>query len=214
MQTRFEVVVLLGLVICVAGPAPARSAGDETDRARTKHAAEPGRGESFVSVLTRHTGEPILVVKYPWKRHARPSVEVRILDEEEVDNRLIRPLFFMHDIFKGEVTTAVYHCVERSEDVPLTAAFSRGEIDFTIFGARNSLGRPSASVACRTTTVDPPPETRAAFCLLDTWAVDQRTLYLDLPSEYFARPRKIRVWFLRDKDIVWTADTTWPGTPE
>ncbi|MFH1265533.1 MAG: hypothetical protein ABIK89_07365 [Planctomycetota bacterium] len=235
MPTRLHVVLLLVFVISVAGPGGAKSAENDTKHPPKRTVPEVDRGESFVSVITQHTGEPILAIRYPWKRHAHPSVEVRILDKSEVGNRLIRPLFFVHDIFKGDVTMAVYRCEDRSENVAQRAAFSNDDFDFEVFGSRNSLGRPSVCVAGRTKPerhraraaspqddgfVDellggpPEPETRAAFCFLPTWSVDEQMLYLTLPSEYFPKPGKIRIWFLRDKDIVWTADTTWPGTPE
>jgi hypothetical protein len=200
--------------------------------------SEPARGESFVSVITQPSGEPILAVNYPWARHAKPSIELLVLDPSEVDDPLIRPLFFRHDVMKGNVTKAVYQCQDRSEHTRQTATFSHGNADFEVFGARNSLGRPAACVAWRKTpTIVSPeaesrfsegaldelkpllssrsePETRAAYCLLDAWAIDERALYLDLPASYFSRPSKVRVWFLRGNDIVWTADVKWPGTPE
>jgi hypothetical protein len=241
MNTRLQAVVLLVLVGCLSQPG--RATADEADPKQSPRdrAADVTGGNPFVSIITQPTGEPILVIKYPWKRHLRPSVEIRVLDPSEVQNPMIRPLFFVHDLMKGKVTTAVYHCQDYSEDVPQTATFSEGDLDFEIIGARNSLGRPAVCVACRTATrgraparasdlgvddlgtgpetrgfraAEREPETRAVFCLLRAWAVDERTLYLDLPAEYFSRPSKIRVWLMRDKDVVWTATAAWPGTPE
>ena len=237
MNTRLHAALLVAFAICFPGITRAERAQRDTDRPPKKNAAEVARGDAFVSVIKQHTGEPILVIKYPWKRHARPSVEVRILAEDEVDNPLLRPLFFVHDIMRGEVTTAIYHCQDRSEHAAQTATFSEGLKDFSVFGARNLLGRPSVCVVCRETpklsaetesrlaelgdsklrSVLPlrsEPETTAVFCLLAAWAVDHRTLYLELPGEDFAQRSRIRVCFLRDKDVVWMADTTWPGAGE
>ena len=234
MNTRVQVALLL-LVIGVGEPARTEAAQPNGSPNPDKKAAEMDRGDAFVSVITQHTGEPILVIKYPWKRHARPSVEVRVLEPSEVDSPLIRPLLFLHTVMKGNVTTAVYRCQDDSEDTSQTATFSKDGMDFEVFGARNSLGRPSVCVACQTATqrrrtaaeaaqaaeesdsviesftTPPEPETRAAFPLLDAWAVDERTLYLELPAKHFSRPSKIRVWLLRHKDVVWTADADWPG---
>ena len=237
MKTRVHVALLL-LVMGVGEPARTEAAQPNGSPNPDKKAAEMDRGDAFVSVITQHTGEPILVIKYPWRRHARPSVEVRVLEPSEVDAPLIRPLLFLHAIMKGDVTTAVYRCQDDSEGTSQTATFSREGMDFEVFGARNSLGRPSVCVACQTatrqrrtaaeaaeeaeesdsvvesfTTPPPEPETRAAFSLLGAWAIDDRTLYLELPAKHFSRPSKIRVWLLRHKDIVWTADVVWPGTP-
>jgi hypothetical protein len=238
MKTGLKAALLLALVIGVGEPARADAADRDGSPSPDKKAPEVAKGDAFVSVLTQPTGGPILAVKYPWKRHVRASVEVRVLDPSEVDNPLIRPLFFLHDLMKGNVTTAVYRCQDDSEDVAQTAVFSKDALDFEIFGARNALGRPAVCVACRTATTRHPadtsgepgdlaakaiallgpalerePETWAAFPLLLAWALDERTLYLQLPAEYFSRPCKIRVWLLRGKDVVWVATTDWPGYP-
>ncbi len=231
MKTRVHVVLLL-VVMGVGKPGRTEAAPRNGSPNPDKEAAEIARGDAYVSIITRHTGEPILVIEYPWRRHARPSVEVRVLEPSEVDAPLIRPLLFQHNIMKGNVNTAVFRCQDDSEGTSQTVTFRKEGMDFEAFGARNSLGRPSVCVACRTATdrprtvaevveegaseiesfTGPPqPETRAAFPLLDAWAVDGRTLYLELPARYFSRPGKIRVWLLRHKDIVWAANVDWPG---
>ena len=238
MRIGLHLLVLAVLVLVASAQSQAEAADRPIDRSAEKLVSEPARGESFVSVIRQPTGEPLLVIKYPWKRHAKPSIEVRVLDPSQLDSSLIRPLFFRHEIMKGDVTAAVYRCQDDSDDLPQTATFSEGTADFDVLGARNSLGRPSVCVACRIVpepasektakliadlartgqdsalTQSLQPETRAAYCLLDAWAVDARTLYLELPASHFSQPSKIRVWFLRGKDIVWMANTTWPGTPK
>ncbi len=239
MKTRRQAALLL--VICTALPGVIGAAQPEPSPTADQRAGTPTRGEAFVSMLTRHSGAPILAVRYPWKRHARPSVEVRVLHSSELGAPLIRPMFFVHSLMKGNVTTAVYRCQDKSENVPQSAVFSKGEFDFEVFGARNSLGRPSVCVTARTANDRPRapakptqsqeadelsvalpesrlparlPETRAAFPLLDAWAVDDHTLYLELPAKYFAQPCKLRIWLLRRSQIVWTATLDWPGYPD
>lgn len=182
-------------------------------RLRERTVPKVDRGEAYVSLLTRVTGEPILAIRYPWKRHARPSVEVRILDEAEPDGPLIRPQFFLSHIMKGDTTKAVYDGQDDSEDVAQRVTFTEGDVNFSILGARNVLGRPAVCVSSLSRPADAPPQTRAAFPLLLPWSIDERTLYLELPAEHFSKKAKIRIWFLRGKGIVWVADTTWPGTP-
>lgn len=235
MRTRLSSALLV-LAICAMG-LPRGQASDLSPAGfRQDRAAE----HAYASVIKQHTGEPILVVKYPWNQHARPSVEVRVLAEDEVNDTLIRPQFFKQDIMRGEITTTVYQCEQRSEGVRQKAIFSKNDVDFVAFGTRNSLGKPSVCVACRTTPVVLLPEAkewlgsleatigaskaleegpqqsraRAAFGLLDAWAINPRMLYLELPADYFSKPCKIRIWFLRGKDIVWTEVADWPGIPE
>lgn len=215
MKTPLSEILLLACLLSGWQAAQADiTRGSDTGRRPQRIVPEVDRGESYVSVLSQTTGEPILVIRYPWKRHARPSVEVRILDKSDVDNRLIRPQFFTRDVMKGDITTALYDAQDRSEDVVQRVAFSEEPTDFSIVGARNVLGRPSVCVSSLTKPPDAPPETRAAFPLLRAWSIDERTLYLELPAEHFSKKSKIRVWFLRGQDIVWVANTTWPGTPQ
>jgi hypothetical protein len=241
MSVYSKTVATIVFLACLAQAARAAAAMPDAARPPDKKPAAVDRGEAFVSIIKQPTGEPILVIKYPWKRHLHPSIEVRTLDPSEVDNPLIRPLFFTHDLMKGEVTTAIYHCQDNSDKLQQTASFTKEGMNFEVFGARNLLGRPSVCVASRPAArhgvlqtpggvnveefgsdlaaiyaarTDHEPESRAAFCLLDAWALDDDTLYLELPAKYFSKPAKIRVWLLRDKDIVWTANADWPGVPE
>ncbi len=214
MKRRLFALVLLPLTCFASRAAGAEPAGPAAAQSAASASVGADQGRAYVSVLTEPGGGPILVVRYPWKRHLRPSVEVRTLDPSEVDNLLLRPLFFLHDVMKGEITTVVYLCQARCEDVPQTAEFSRGETQFEVFGQRNLLGRPAVAVASRAKREPPtsPRETRAAFPLLDAWALDEHTLYLELPPEYFSKPTPVRVWLLRGKSIVWTETADWPGT--
>jgi len=214
--------------------------------ADTPVARQPDEGDGYVSVMQEVSGEPILVIRYPWTRHAQPSIEVRALEPDEVGSRLVRPLGFKRHVMRGGVTVAVHQCHDRSEGVAQTATFVHDDVRYEIFGSRNALGRPSVCVVSRKQRPRPPadllaeqaapqverasptveqarpkteparvekprPEIRAAFPLLDDWALDERTLYLELPAAYFADPTLIRVWLLRGDAVVWTATTAWPG---
>lgn len=236
MNTRVCVVLLL-VLIGMGKPDRIEGAQAGANPNPDDEAAETARGDDYVSIITRPAGEPILRIEYPWKRHSRPSVEVRVLEPSEVDAPLIRPLLFRHTFMKGNVTRIVYRCQYDSGGTSQVAAFRKEGTDFEVFGARNSLSRPSVCVASRTaperprtvaevvekeesgpeTEMDaepPQPEIRAAFPLPDAWAVDGRTLCLELPAKYFSQPGTLRVWLLRQKNIVWTADVDWPGTGE
>ena len=51
----------------------------------------------------------------------------------------------------------------------------------------------------------------AAYLQLDTWAVDQETLSLDLARDEFAKPGTLFVWFFRGDQVVWEEQIRWPG---
>jgi len=210
MKTCLLWIVLAALVIGTGEAAGQQRPGGMAGEPPSRAAAS---GEvSRVSVVEQPVGDPIVVIRYPWTMHARPSVEVRLLAEAEADNYELRPLCFVDDFMKGEVTVKVYHCQDRSADTALSLAYSERDVDFEFLGERNSLGRPSVRVVYQTKTGVPESGASAVYCLLKSWAVDKRTLYLDLPPGYFARSGRVRVWFLRGKDIVWSETAQWPGT--
>ena len=203
MTSRLLAMGVAGLTICCL-----RAEGSPAANATQRES-----GSSFVSVVRRPTGEPILVVAYPWKEHARPSIEVRAYGPDEADSRQIDPLYFVNNFMKGEVTVAVYKCQDLGGQTRTTAQLTKNEIDFEVIGERNSFGGPSATVACRTKYRISAAETvpRAIFPLLEPWSIEPQELYLDLPEAYFSGPVKLRIWMLRGKSVVWTETIRWPG---
>lgn len=224
MRACLPVVLLLAIGACEAAAQVSAEAGHiqgpEEAAGPTDHAPHGARRSpgarlkvSYVSVAEQPDGEPILVIDYAWKVHARPSIEVCTLPDDQSEWPAIRPLFFLDKFFiKERIMKAVYRCLDGSEEVPTTGTFAEQDIDFEILGDSNSLKKPSVCVACRTKV----PEiakgvARALFCLLDPWAVDERTLYLDLPQKHFAESGQIRVWFLRRQAVLWSETVAWPG---
>jgi hypothetical protein len=169
--------------------------------------------KSFVSIAARSTGEPILVVDYPWQEHAQASIEVRQVASDEFDDQVGKPLYFRAQLMKDTALVAVSRCLVACGEGRSDAEFTRQDIDFEILGDRNSFNSPAVCVACKTTYQATGGKTvsRAAFPLLEPWSVNKRKLYLDLPSGYFPQKCKVRVWMLRGHNIVWTTTIEWPG---
>lgn len=170
-----------------------------------------------VRLLQDHNGNLVLALHRPWKSFSRPSVEVCLLPADLPETVNIHPLYFVNNHLKGEVTTNLYQSLDQADSVPVRRPLSEKDIEFEIIGNRNSLGRAAVCVACRTEAPGKTPSkeknplTRAAFCLLDYWSVEREGLYLDLPADYFAAPGKLRIWLLRDSQIVWSETIRWPG---
>jgi len=165
---------------------------------------------NYLEIKRDAAGEPILVVSYPWARHQRPSVEVRLI-EEAAEEKNARPLFFVSEYMKGTNRVAMYRCEELSESLPASTEFTKDEVDFTVLGRRNILGKPSVMVLCRSRSPGPRQGTRAVFALLEAWSVNNKMLFLELPREAFAPPGRFEVVFYRDENIVWTETVDWPG---
>lgn len=228
------------LLAVAAGQALAQHTSRDASAGFSSLARAPVRvGGPYLSVIQDRFGDPILVVDYPWTTHQRASVEVASLPDDPAFWPEVRPLYFFARFFKGETMVAIYKCQDAAAEVGAKGSFTEGNIDFELIGRRNSLGRPLAVVAASTPveeaadasktsdilkTPDVPktPEApqlpdasktvrRAAFCLLEPCAVNRRLLQLDLPQTYFAKPGKIRVWFLRGDTLLWAEDVDWPG---
>lgn len=183
-------------------------------------ASSPEGKPAYVSIETPAGGEPMLVIRYPWKVHARSSVEVRSYVKGEEDSPRIQPLYFRDEFMKDEFTVGVYKAQDDSASVRVVGKMTRRDIEFTAIGQRNLFDRPSVVIACRTDVVlqkdvkEPEQARRAVYPLLGPWASDDRTLFLSLPEEDFTEPAKIRIWFLRGGEIVWSEVKQWPGLPK
>ena len=174
-------------------------------------------GAPFISIARQPTGQPILVVDYPWQEYGKASIEIRQVASDEVDNWQVKPLFFVRELFNGQTSMAISRCLIAAGDTAVSAEFTQREIDFEILGDRNSFGSPSVSVACRTEYKPSGEEatvSRAVFPSLECWSPEKSKLYLDLPVEYFPTECKVRVWLLRGDKVVWAATVQWPGDSE
>jgi hypothetical protein len=177
-----------------------------------------GTREPYAEITRVPTGKPVLVVHYPWRVHTRPSVEVRSLGNDESDTGEIRPLQFVGDLMKGEITSAVYDIRDKAAVTAVKKSLKIHGRECEIMGDRNALGKPAATIvfperarsaADRETATDWPA--RAVFFPLDAWALDRSTLRLELPAADFAQPGRIRVWFYREGNLLWWKTLAWPG---
>lgn len=189
--------------------------------ARTWTSAElGGTREPYAEITLAVTGKPLLAIHYPWQAHERPSVEVRVLSDDEPDSAEIRPLLFVGSLMKGEIASAVYECRDKAAQTPQKKTVRIQNRDFEMLADRNLLTKPATTVVLpERPTKDGSPErgagidgaARAVFFLLESWSVDSRTLWLELPPGYFAKPGRLRVWFLRQGNPVWWKTLAWPG---
>ncbi len=176
-----------------------------------------GTKEPYAEITRAPTGKAILAIHFPWRVYSQPSVEVRWMGDQEADTRDIRPLQFVADVMKGQLRSDVYTCRDKAADTPIHKAVKVRDRDGEILGDRNLLGKPSATVILpelpRTseTTEATDLAARAVFFPLDSWAVDRRTLWLELPPAHFSEPGRIRVWFYREGNVVWWKTLAWPG---
>ncbi|MHB8903265.1 MAG: hypothetical protein ACYC6Y_31270 [Thermoguttaceae bacterium] len=197
--------------LCLAMALPALLA-----RCRDATGAE-GVGTNYVSIETPVGGQPMLVVRYPWTLHKSPSVEVRTYVDGEEESARIRPLLFTNRYMKDTVTITIYQTQAASEATRTIAGFERGDITFEAVGERNLLNRPAVCVTCLTEVLKPNREAFrekarwAIYPFMEPWAADDQTLFFSLPEVTFSDPAKIRVFFLRDDDLVWSETKSWPG---
>jgi len=191
----------------------AKQPGPATGQEKVWTEAELGGTKAPYAEITRvPTGKPIVAIHFPWRIYSRPSIEIRWLADDEPDTGEIRPLQFVADIMKGEITSEVYAGRERAWETPVKKTLKVRDREFDILGARNLLGKPAVTVVFPAREVGPDRAARAVFFLLDSWSVDGHTLWLELPREHFSQPGRIRIWFYRDATILWWKTLAWPGS--
>lgn len=197
-------------------------------------------GRSWVDVSTYPKDKPMLIVHYPWKALTKASIEARMLrednpsteeSEEDDDDNALRPLAFVARMMRGDVTLAVYRCLDLTEEAKRVKSFTtpvlrhpdRSAAEFQVIAQKNHLGRAAGTVVFPpmkggkdpkgNALPSPEPMARAIYFPLAPWATDQETLRIELPSEHFAKPGRLRIWFLRDGDTIWWQTVAWPGLP-
>lgn len=224
MKTRLPLLLIAVWLIWPCGVCWA-----QIPRSAASDARKPKATPRVSLVKNKRRTDLALLISYPWKVHRRPSVEIRLVTGKEGDTAAVRPLFFLSDYMKGEVTVAVYRCQDEAAGAPVRESLTEKEVGFEILGRRNSLAKPSVCVVHRFAADEPPPGTAAdeptpdatadepaygtaaVYCLLPAWAINKRLLRLDLPRQDFAKPGKMHVWFLREGTIVWKETLDWPG---
>jgi hypothetical protein len=187
---------------------------------------------AHVSIIKERPGQVTLVVHYLWKVHAQASMEVRLLPGARAAKSTVSPLYFFSEYFQGPARQKVFRCLDHA-DGGATDSFTKDNLDFRIVGTRNSLGRSTVMVFPFNPKTPADRQDNDAwdsptvlFPLLESWAVDDRTLTLDLPREVsyraerdkfertlkaFSRPGKLYVWFLRGEKVIWEDNVDWPG---
>ena len=148
----------------------------------------------------------------------------------------VSPIYFSEHL-KGKVREALYTCLDHPGEGGRTHSFTKDKIVYKMIGRRNSLGNQGVHVQVHPEENDTPqrsppkplppgdasasqPDKRlrhpeanpaAAYLQLDTWAVDQETLSLDLARDEFAKSGTLFVWFFRGDQVVWEEQIRWPG---
>jgi hypothetical protein len=222
VKTLLSLPVLAALLLWV-DPAFAQPGSGGADVLPGRHAPaleDQPRGaswraqDSYVDFIHEPNGRVLLRIHYPWSAHARPSVEIRRLSDDEKDTGEIRSMGFAARVMKGDVTTAVYQCRNRSAETPVVRKLKRDGQEFEVVGAKNRLGSGSVCVVFPPQPDAKNPAVWAVYPLLADWAIDRDTLVLELPEPYFAEPGRIRVWFLREGEVLWWKTVPWPGRAE
>ncbi len=209
--------LLLALLAAPDAPAP-------TQQLLPPQATSPGPAvaetsqPAHLSIMRQPDGDPILVVKYPWRQHRHASLEMRLLEDDHRDPSVWKPIFFVGNFLNDEALKAIYYCQDAANNLPAKATFTKGtekeKVDFEVAGRRNFLDRPAVVTACESKLEGPRGGTRLIYWPLEDWAVNRDTLWLELPKKEYTKPCRFRVWFLRDDDIVWSETFAWPGYPQ
>lgn len=188
--------------------------GLRADTARWLESPPAGEPRHRVELFRAFGKTPVLLISYPWKEYARPSIEVRFLSQNTVDNARIQPLFFRSRYMKAKMVEEVYECLIQAAEVPVHKTLTEEGLDWHLLADRTILGRVGMCVVQEIpgdTQLRTEAEVAVAYPLLEGWAQDAQHVCLELPASYYPQPGQIRVWFLRENRVLWTEKLTWPG---
>jgi len=175
-------------------------------------ARKPAEKEaSFASLFVGRGGRRVLLVDYPWARHDDASIEIRLLSGGAPGAEEIRPLGFVARHFRDKVRMKVFDVQDAAATGDTTRPLTVDETEFEIVGSRSSLGSQAVYLVRSIPPQESPPGAAAVYCLLPAWSINRGLLHLDLPREHFAPAGKLRVWFLRGRDVLWSQTLEWPG---
>jgi hypothetical protein len=221
-----------------APPGQPAAAGPEDSTAPSPRAGKLNlkTHPSMVAVMKGHGGRQTLAVEYRWKVHENPSLEVRLVPADRAEGTFALPLDFVGQYlthrsrpkpYETDLGQKVYRCLDRAAEKGQIETFDRDKMTFRIVGQRNSLGRPAVYVLAEnvgdkprgrepyvTSSMSPVAEERAdiVFLHLDSWAISDDRLSLDLPPDVFAKRGKLFVWFFRGSRLLWEEQVAWPGS--
>ena len=156
-------------------------------------------------------GLKTLTIHFRWSLFPNASIEVRLVPGPEpkevtVDSDLLL------GASERQGSRGLVYCLDHPGEGGQSHSFTKDKIVYKMIGRRNSLGNQGVHVQVHPEDSNVPnANPAAAYLQLDTWAVDQDTLSLDLARDEFAKPGKLFVWFFRGDQVVWEEQIRWPG---
>jgi hypothetical protein len=166
---------------------------------------------NYVSVDKTPAGENVLLISYPWRTHAKASVEVRLITDKKDFDARVKPLRFAMVRFDDDTNRRILSTFDEAVDRPSTWKAEAGGLKWEIIGHSNHFGRAATWFVNTPVKDGPHVGITAAFYPPDPWAINDRLLSLDLPRDGFDQPGKLYIWFLRGDRILWQEELVWPG---
>jgi hypothetical protein len=183
---------------------------DSSVDAETPQPQKIGARPTSIAVLSEPGGAKTLNIHFRWSIFPDASIEVRLVPGPEAKGVQVAPVYY-HEYLKGKVRDELFDCLDHPDRGGTTHSFSKDKIVYKMIGRRNSLGNQGVHVQVSSETPKKSDQPAAAFLQLDTWALDNDTLSLDLARDEFAAPGTLFVWFFRGDKAVWEEQIRWPG---
>ncbi len=152
--------------------------------------------------------QAVLRIACHWKHVKNPSIVLLLQLDSKV--KLQKPLPIR---FQGDVEALVATSIGASEE--LKAPF-KGSVDlldrasFDVLAWKNCLDKVGGCVAGYIERGGSNVAAEAAYFALNRWAIDDSTLQIEPPGEYFRKEGTMQVLFLDGANTVWQTSVTWP----
>ncbi len=218
-----------------ADPSDAGKTDSDSPDADQPQRAKSGARPTSMDIIPEPGGRKTLTIHFRWTLFPNASVETRLVPDDSEPKKplagglkagglvdepqttsgepkkevVVAPIYFAENL-KGTVRDDLFACLDHQGG--LTRSFTKDKIVYKMIGGLNSLGKQGVHVQVYPeNSTNPARNPAVAYLQLDTWAVDQETLALDLARNEFPKSGTLHVWFFRGEQNVWEEQIHWPG---
>jgi hypothetical protein len=170
-----------------------------------KFAVEVKSIQSSSSPQSRQT---VLRIACRWKHFKDPSIMLLLQPDSKAKLENPVPIRFQGDI-EAVVGTSIGVCEELG--VPYKGSVNLlNRKSFDVLAWKNGLGKVGGCVAGYVERGGAQVAVEATYFVLRRWAIDDSTLQIESPGEYFRAGGTMQVLFRDGASAVWQASLIWP----
>jgi hypothetical protein len=165
--------------------------------------------KTIQSTSSPQSRQAVLRITCRWKRVKDPSIMLVLQPDSRAKLENPVPIRFQGDI-EAVVGTSIGVCEELG--VPYRGSVNLlNQKSFDVMAWRNGLGKVGGCVAGNVERSGAKVAAQAAYFVLRRWAIDDSTLQIEPPGEYFRMGGAMQILFRDGGRVVWQTSLIWPA---